>query len=275
MPETQASTDGGLPYSKGLMAQSLSASGLAPGRAYELALDIERRLAGGGDVEALAEQVLLEEEGEDAVRRYRDWQRIGALDRPLIVLLGGTTGVGKSTLATMLAGRLGVTRVIATDVIRQVLRAFFPEDVMPAVHHSAFEVGDAFGLQAESVAKGVEAIIERACKEGTPMILEGVHLVPGSIDAELRARCVAVEVVIAVEDEELHRSHFHERGPGRPAERYLEGFESIRRLQDSIVASARAQGVAVIDNTSVDHALTDVMRIVLDAAGRALAERGR
>jgi 2-phosphoglycerate kinase len=267
--------DAGLPYSKGLMAQALSASGLAPERAYELARAIEARL-GEGDAAALAEAVLQEEEGDEAVRRYRDWQRIGALDRPLILMLAGTTGVGKSTLATMLASRIGITRVIATDAIRQVLRAFFTHDFMPAVHYSAFELDVAgFRQQAEAIGTGVEAILERACKEGTPMIVEGVHLVPGSIDPDLRGRCVAVEVVLAVDDEDLHRSHFHERGPGRPAERYLEGFEKIRRLQDYLVQRAKEEGVAVVDNTSVDHALTDVMRLVLDAAGRALAERGR
>ena len=42
------------------------------------------------------------------------------LARPLIILLGGPTGAGKSTVATMLASRLGITRVIPTDAIREV-----------------------------------------------------------------------------------------------------------------------------------------------------------
>jgi 2-phosphoglycerate kinase len=46
MPETiVVKGEHGLPYSKGLMAQSLSASGLAPDRAYEVARVIESRLA--------------------------------------------------------------------------------------------------------------------------------------------------------------------------------------------------------------------------------------
>jgi len=69
----------GLPYSKWLMAQSLSASGMAPDRAYELAREIEARL-GGGTIEVsalgeLAAEVVREHEGDDAVRRFRDWQR--------------------------------------------------------------------------------------------------------------------------------------------------------------------------------------------------------
>ena len=226
MPETIVVHKGhGLPYSKGLMAQALSASGLAPGRAFELARIVEGRLAERAAAEIdvaglseLAEEVLREEEGEGAVRRYRDWQRLDRLDRPLVVLLGGTTGVGKSTVATMLAGRLGITRVIATDVIRQVLRAFFSHEFMPSVHQSAFDAGgiDGYTEQAEQVGTGIAAIVERAAGEGTPVVVEGVHVVPGSLDPQVRTRCVAVEALLVVEDEDLHRGHFAHRGPGRP-----------------------------------------------------------
>jgi 2-phosphoglycerate kinase len=266
----------GLPYSKGLMAQALSASGLTPERSFELARIVERRLADRGAAEidtealrALAEDVLAAEEGDGAVRRYRNWQQLHRLDRPLVLLLGGTTGVGKSTVATMLAGRLGITRVIATDVIRQVLRAFFSHEFMPSVHHSAFEAGgvDGYTEQAEQVGTGIAAIVERAANEGTPVVVEGVHVVPGSLDPTLGDRCVAVEALIVVDDEELHRSHFAHRGPGRPADRYLGGFDRIRELQAHLAGRAREAGTPVIDNANVDQALASLMKLVLDKVG--------
>src|SRR5204862_4179873 len=185
-PETIVVHKGhGLPYSKGLMAQSLSATGLGSERAFELARMVEARLAERAETEidaaglrAVGEEVLHEEEGEAAVRRFRDWHRLDRLDRPLVVLIGGTTGVGKSTLATMLAARLGITRVIATDVIRQVLRAFFTHEAMPSVHSSAFEVGGVAGYrrQARRVATGIEAIVRRAAGDAKPLVVEGVHM---------------------------------------------------------------------------------------------------
>lgn len=289
MPETiVVRREHGLPYSKGVMAQALSATGLGPGRAFELAREIERRLGERGepqitvrDLDALAEQVVREEEGDDAVRRYRDWRRLGRLDRPLVVFLAGTTGVGKSTLATMLAHRLGITRVIATDVIRQVLRAFFSYEFMPAVHYSAYEAGKAvlrgggdpdlvgYLEQARSVSTGVAAIVERACNEGTPLVVEGVHLVPGTIDPRLRERGVVVEALVTVEDEDLHRGHFSLRGARRPKDRYLAHFHQIRKLQEHLAGKAGEAGVAVIDNVHVDEALQEVMDLVLAAARHA------
>jgi 2-phosphoglycerate kinase len=264
----------GLPYSKGLMAQALSATALPQERAFELARLIESRLAERAHAEVtvaalhvLAEEVLLAEEGGIAAGRYRRWRRLDRLDRPLVVLIGGTTGVGKSTLASMLAARLGVNRVIATDVVRQVLRAFFTVEAMPTVHHSAFEAGGITGYrdQAERVGTGIAAIVDRAANEGKPVVVEGVHVVPGGVHPRVRERCVLVEALVVVQDPDLHRAHFSLRPGTRPAERYLAHFEPIRRLQDHLWERARSEKVAIIDNENVDVALAGLMELVLDA----------
>ena len=288
MPETVVvSRGGGAPYSKGLMAQSLSAIGLPLERAYELARGVEGRLDALGaerieaaELSALAEDVLALEEGDAAVSRFRHWRALDRLDRPLVVLLAGTAGVGKSTLATMLAHRLGLTRVIATDVIRQVLRAFLSHDFMPVVHYSSFEAGAAvaesledrdvagFELQAARVGTGVSAIVDRACRERTPLIVEGIHVLPGALQDALGSRCVAVEALLVVEDEDRHRAHFGLRGGERPAARYLERFAEIRKLQDHLTERARAAGVPVVDNATIDIALAEVMDLVLSRVGR-------
>ena len=176
--------------------------------------------------------------------------------------------MGKSTLASMLAGRLGITRVIATDVIRQVLRSFFTAEAVPAVHSSAFELDlEGFAEQTELVATGTAAIVERACQERTPIVVEGVHAVPGTLAPELLDQCVAVEAMVVVSDEELHRGHFSLRGAARPAERYLTRFAEIRALQEHLAERAHAESVAVIDNRGADAALQRLMELVLDTVG--------
>ena len=226
MPETIVFHRGhGLPYSKGLMAQSLSATGLSQERAFELARLVERQLADGGRVEidasqlaAVAERVLDAEEGLAAVRRFRDWRRLDRLEQPLVVLLGGTTGVGKSTLASMLAARLGITRVIATDVVRQVLRAFFDHEAMPIVHHSAFEAGGIEGYreQAEQVGHGEwrrssSAPPTRARRWSS----RACTWCPGWSSRACATRCVIAEALVVVPDDRPAPRTFHPPGAAR------------------------------------------------------------
>jgi 2-phosphoglycerate kinase len=287
----------GLPYSKGLMAQSMMAAGLAPASAYEIAREIQERLVRArattvavADLRRTAAEVLAEREGDRALTRYRHWEQLHRADPTVIVLIGGATGTGKSTLASLLAHQLGINRVAATDMVRQVLRACFAEPFMPAVHVSSFEVGRVIRLRAhaeedpelvgflrqvDNVATGVRALLERTTVERTPMILEGVHLVPGLLP-DLGPDALVVPVVIAVSDEERHRAHLSVRGgiSSRPAERYLRRFATIRKLQRFIVEHAERSNVPVLDNVDTDRSIEQLSGLVLDALATHARRRG-
>ena len=282
----------GLPYSKGLMAQSLMATGLAPERSFALAQRIEERLvtSGSGEVEveqlrAVAEEVVADAESEAVLARFRQWWNIRNLERPLVVLLSGVTGVGKSTVATQLAGRLGLVHVIATDQVRQVVRAFFSHEFLPSVHHSSFDVARAlsdlpqgdegtitgFLQQVHDIAPGVDALVERAISDRTPMVVEGVHLLPDLPSQALCEQATTVRAMIAVRDPEEHRRNFHMRGVQtlRAPERYLEAIDRIRTLQGYLIGRAEAAGIPVIDAGGLESTLRRVLEVVLDAVGAA------
>src|SRR2546430_11336919 len=132
--------------------------------------------------------MLGDEDGPLIVARLRRFRAFQALEQPIVLLVGGATGTGKSTVATEVAHRLGITRVTSTDFIRQTIRAFFSERSMPSVHHSSFEGDPAligFLDQTRNVLVGVDAAMDRALAEGWSMVLECVHLVPSLMPAEL------------------------------------------------------------------------------------------
>ena len=54
-------------------------------------------------------------------------------ERGVIIMLCGTAGTGKSTLASLLAQRLGITTVLSTDSVRHGLRCrpLFPATASP------------------------------------------------------------------------------------------------------------------------------------------------
>ena len=284
--------DEGPPWSKGLMARALAATGLTPTRAYELAVradqDMHERRALELDLDRLAEiagDVLGEPDAGRTMRRLRRLQALQHLELPVLLLVGGATGTGKSTLATEAAHRLGITRVTSTDFIRQTMRTFFSKEFMPSVHYSSFEArlaltraeeeesGDAAILgfldQTRNVLVGVDAALERAATERWSTVLEGVHLVPGMVGTRYPGVFV-VQCVVAIEDENLHRSHFWVRDQAteglRPLEKYLDSLPQIREIQDYIVERARRHDVPVIHNDSLDRAIGDVLDLVLRRA---------
>jgi 2-phosphoglycerate kinase len=281
-----------VPFSKGLMARALVVTGLDPERAYLIARyadkDLTERDAMSLDFDRLGElaaELIGEEEAARTVRRLRQLDALARSEEPLLLLIGGATGTGKSTIATEAAHRLGITRVTSTDFIRQTMRTFFSKDFMPSVHYSSFEAqlaltraeeeesGDAALLgfldQTRNVLVGVNAALERAATERWSTVLEGVHLVPGMVDTGF-ANASVVQCVVAIEDENLHRSHFWVRDYAteglRPLEKYLDSLPQIREIQDYIVERARRHDVPVIYNDSFDRALGDVLDLVLRRA---------
>jgi 2-phosphoglycerate kinase len=278
--------DQGPPYSKGLMARALMATGVGAVTAYELArrieLDLDSRQSEAVTlerIEELAVDMLGEEGGSRAIRRLRRYSDFQELDVPIVLLVGGATGTGKSTVATESAYRLGITRVTTTDSIRQTMRAFFSKEFMPSIHYSSFEVGDqylgeqnpllsGFLEQTRNVLVGVRAAIDRAMEEGWSMVLEGVHLVPGLLPASIEGVLV-VQCVLAIEDEAEHASNFSARGDpegARAPAKYLQHLDDIRAIQAHILERARQHDVPVIENEGMQQAVTAVIELVLERA---------
>lgn len=283
-------TKTGLPYSKGLLATSVQATGLAPARAYGVAERVERVLRGSGmrevSVEELRQvtvQVLHDTLGEKAAERYLRWQRAQERQLPLIVLIGGATGVGKSTVATHLAGRLAMTRIVSTDAIREVMRSTISEELMPSLHVSSFETVDAvppaasvvkepliagFLGQVQAVSVGIRHLLERDALERTDMIVEGVHILPGMITASHVDDATVVQLVLTVGDADVHRSHLagrSQQAPDRPRDRYLERFGEIREIQDEVIRRAKAAGVPMVRSYALDATVDEVHGLVVDA----------
>jgi 2-phosphoglycerate kinase len=288
-PEALVSSDVSLPYSKGLMAKTLMGTGIRPERAYELARLIEGELVRSREQEEVGAErlydvaagVLGEHEGKEAVRRLRMLQALRELDVPIVLLVGGATGTGKSTVATEVAHRLGITRVTSTDTVRQTMRAFFSRKFMPSIHFSSFDAAPAvrthegddqdpalagFKEQTRNVLVGVKAVIGRALEETYSTVVEGVHLVPGMLPRTYEG-AVLVQCMLAIEDEDEHARHFWIRDAGseglRPMDKYLRALPEIRRIQDYLVERAIRAEVPVIENARIEAAVNDVIQLVL------------
>jgi 2-phosphoglycerate kinase len=282
----------GLPYSKGLMAQSFMATGMAPSRAYAVASAVETAIRETGqtkitstELHCLAAATLRGTAGDAYADRYDRLATVARLERPLIILIGGTTGVGKSTIATELAHRLGITRIVSTDSIRQVMRGIFSQDLMPAIYESSFNAWQGlrvpaphganpvivgFREQTAVVTTGIRSLIERAVVEGVSMIVEGIHLVPGYIDLSEFRDATVVQLIVTVDDEDAHRSHFYIRevqtDGNRPFEKYRANFDNIRLLGHYIEDLAKEHHVPLVHSLQLDKAVAETLELIVNSA---------
>src|SRR5215207_4465126 len=173
------------PFSRGILAQTLAQAGARPELAHQIASEVRAELLAEERYTVEEEEVLarvrdkLVKKDAMVVGRLDKWRILRESTEPIVVLLGGATGVGTSTLAADVARRLNIQSVIGPDLLPILHKSSYEikrEDVRVPVEEEPVLFG--FREQASRVAVGVEAIVDRGLKEGTNLVIEGVHLVP-------------------------------------------------------------------------------------------------
>jgi 2-phosphoglycerate kinase len=228
-------------------------------------------------IRGLAAEILERRFGEETARLYRVWRHYQDGERPVIVLLGGTSGVGKSSLGLDVARRLSIRRVLSTDSVRDVMRIMLSDELVPTLHVSSFEahrrfqidgrerdpVIDGFLEQSRTVCVGVRAVVDRAIMEGTSTVLDGVSLVPGMLDLERWADRAHVFFLLAADiDRESLHGHLAARvkgGGARASKRYLENFQEIVRIQEHLLERAEVTSVPIVDVQDMEAAARQVV----------------
>jgi 2-phosphoglycerate kinase len=279
----------GMHFSKGILSQSLLAAAIDPNDAFDVAREIERDLRIRGvtemdrrELRGLVFEALTRSMGTRTAERYLVWRRYQDPDRPVIILLGGAAGVGKTSLALEVAHRLGIGRMLSTDSIRQIMRLMLSQELLPAIHGSSYDahklspsqsegaaaVIEGFRAQTAAVSVGLRASMDRAVSENASVVIDGVSIVPGSIDLDAYAEIAdVIFLVVATLDEDAFSSRFESRAADqkhRAPHRYLENLPAILQIQDHFLELAERHGVPIVDNTSFDHSVLLIIRHVTE-----------
>ena len=224
--------------------------------------------------------------GLEAARRFLVLVDFFRGHRPLVLLIGGAPGTGKSAVAMEIAHRLQIGRSQSTDLLREVMRMMIPDRMLPVLHTSSFnawwklprdsshaddpdaELAAGYRAQAELVSVACEAVINRSLNEQTSLVLEGVHIDHSLLAKLPKEGCaVVVPVMLAVLNAELLRGRIVRRGDqvnNRRAERYLESFDAIWRLQSFLLSEADRWRLPIIPNIHQEQVIRDVLRTVVD-----------
>ena len=193
---------------------------------------------------------------------------------PTVLLLGGASGTGKTTIANALVKELGLSHHISTGFIRSsIAHLLTKEHALLLGKHSY----DAYQALAEPISSdrtplmegaiqqsillkpSIQSCINRSTREGIGMVLEGSHFIPGVLESEeLGASLLCILDV--PEREELARRAL---GPNHTRRRLSkEQIGRLIQLQEEILALARAHGRPIIVNNDLSKAVSQIRALV-------------
>jgi 2-phosphoglycerate kinase len=282
-----------VPFSAGILAHSLETCAIPPEMAMQGARRVLANLRKTGhqeiDHKALRRVIyrcLSEHCSQKAADRYLSWRRFENSGMPLIILIGGVTGSGKSTISSELAYRLDIAGHQSTDMMREVIRSYLSPQMLPTLKYSSFEawrglpgsvegggpdienqVITGFLSQFAAMKLALEATIGRAIEERQHLILEGVHVVPTEMNLEVKqGEAVVIPFMLASMKKELLNKQLKRRGreqSTRQASHYLEHLDEIWELQSWLLDEADKAGVAIIENWYVENTVRAALDLVI------------
>ncbi|CAD2219268.1 hypothetical protein AGDE_13858 [Angomonas deanei] len=169
-----------------------------------------------------------------ATHGHPDTRQGGSI--PCVVFIGGASGSGKSTLSSTLSLRLGITHVLSTDNVRELVRwesthsqtGEVPPPELFVSTYEAFradpsnqnpteeEVVEAYKRQCGCILKKLRDIIFCiVVQQRKSIIVEGVHLLPdfiSELSSEIRRgennNVAVISTLVYIKDEEKHKERF-------------------------------------------------------------------
>ena len=287
-----------VPFSRGHHRLCIESCGLSSDDSMNITTNIYNFLLNKGytqissnELGRMTYQVLLSEISDKVAERFLVWSDFLHSGRPLILLIGGTAGVGKSTIATEVGHRFGIVRTQSTDMLREVMRMMTPQRLSPVLHASSYNAWKVqpgvnpdepvteqllvagYLRQTELLSVACEAIINRAMKEKVSLIMEGVHVHPNLLklisqpDSAHNQAAIIAPIMLSVLKAGKLKEHIKGRGqevPERRSKRYLKYFSEIWDLQSHLMAEADRYNVPIVSNIDREKAIQEVMITIND-----------
>ncbi|HEX9594316.1 MAG TPA: hypothetical protein VGB12_13395 [bacterium] len=281
------------PFVLATLARSLQACAIDPPTAHRITLAIEQQLEADGqlqinslDLRRKTYEVIHEYCGPEDADAYLVWRRFHRSGKPLLLLIGGATGSGKSAVAAEVGYRLGLVRSQSTDMLREVMRVMLSPELMPVLYRSTYNAWEAlpgetrrarviegFEAQFEVVKVAVQATLRRAVTEMVHVVLDGVHAFSPRLDlAPYQESAVVVPLMLATLNKEELRERFGRRtdaAPQRGRERYLDYFDEIWEIQSYMLECADQAGIPIVTSQK----LADTVQAVIDLVTVDLSRR--
>ncbi len=177
-----------------------------------------------------------------------------------IVLIGGASGTGKTYLARKLAEELGFHHTLGSGFVREICRNFITNDQNPYLHSYSFErLLDLKGYsllkaQSEPMVNSIISCIERAKREGTRLIIEGVNILPclySDIEVDLK-------VILNNAEEEKHNQMMSGKSHSKRIVN-VEDFEMTKNIQRNFIKDGLKYEWKVLESSNAFEEVRNIL----------------
>jgi 2-phosphoglycerate kinase len=185
------------------------------------------------------------------------WEK-GDLDKPLVIIIGGAAGTGKTVLAYKILNEIGYCNYLVTPIIRSLLTLFLSKKENPYVYKHTFDLHkvngfgevDEMGLvrnfkrQSKPIMNGVERFFDFIISEKQNYVIEGSNILPRDWDYN-KKKMILIEMYMTVSDNEVHTTMMG--GPTHKRAMTQDQLDNARILNEYTVAKAKEMGKMIFE----------------------------
>ena len=282
-----------MPFSSAILAYDLEAYGIDSSIAIYVSQAVLKQLnqydyenINSPEINLLTYRCLRDDFNQEIADTFISWKAFEDSEKSLLLLIGGVTGVGKSTVSHEICYKLDIPQIQSTDMIREIIRAYLAPPFVPLLQYSSFEafkaipevkskrglfkkgppVVEGFLSQLSILQPALQSSINRALQEENHMIIEGVHILPTEIDlAQAQDKAIIVPVMLANTSKSSLKKQLTRRGSEqieRPSGRYIDNLDHIWALQSYLLKTADNAEIPILTNTNIKETVNSVIALI-------------
>jgi len=167
-----------------------------------------------------------------------------------IFLIGGASAVTKSSFSFELMKKHNIIHKLGSGFIREMAKLFILKKDNKHLYTHSFETNlrnpiKNLLLQSLPLKKMFQNAINRANREGTSMIIEGVNIIPGLMEFN----DIDTKILLVVRDEQKHFKMLKKNNTHKLRKVNEKYFHNIRQIQHQLILRAKKYNWKIIDRT--------------------------
>lgn len=193
------------------------------------------------------------------LKKYNELWESGKVTKPLVIIIGGAAGTGKTVLSYKLQKDIPFINYLTAALIRSLLGLFITEWENPYLRLHTFELQKVengnneldtkklikkFQKQSEPIIAGIENFLIFLASEKQHYIIEGANVLPRKWNYK-QDKLIVIPLVMKVSDPKVHSQMMG--GPTHNRDVTDEKMVNVRILNDFAIEEAKKNEIKVFE----------------------------